>query len=125
MYVDLDPFDSAPGEGGYVRVGNERERTQLFEDDEVNSQLGDVQMALIDQRQVFIFHQYYFLLCHHLLMFQPSLMLHLPVDAPGQYVLVVTYHSSKDSQIDKLDVEIASHGGRQYGQLNLSGCPYT
>ena len=56
---------------------------------------------------------------------QPSMILNLPVyNNPNQYVLVVTYHSGQASQIDRLDVEVATRSGRENGQLKLPGCPY-
>lgn len=51
-------------------------------------------------------------------------MLNLPVSAPGQYVLVMVYHSGQLVGINNLEVDVASPGARETGYLSLHGCPY-
>ena len=52
MYVDASSYDVARGESGYIRIGDDRERVELFPDQDINDQLGTTNMAYITPERV-------------------------------------------------------------------------
>ena len=52
MYVDVESFDIARGELGYIMEFEEKVDTQVFPDDTITGQLGTLDMAFLDPSQV-------------------------------------------------------------------------
>ena len=50
--MDVSSFSVARGEDAYIDVDGDRERTQLFIDVTITTQLGTEQMAFLDPSQV-------------------------------------------------------------------------
>ena len=52
VYVDVESFDIARGELGYIMEFEEKVDTQVFPDDTITEQLGTLDMAFLDPSQV-------------------------------------------------------------------------
>ena len=52
------------------------------------------------------------------------MQIHVQVDKPGKYILLMNYHSKEKGRTQRLDVGVRTRGGQYEGNLILPGCPY-